>query len=265
MPSQPAAARRYRILQLVSEGETPAVGSMAAAFGVSTETIRRDLKALDKQGKLHRVYGGALPIGQQPQPPLSVRINEEATGKRSIGTLVAGLVQHNQWVFIGGGSTAMAAARALAAGPRLRVVTHMPAIADVMIEGGDHRVILTGGEYHPKYRNLVGDIVFDTLSSRAFDVAILGAYGVDETRGIVDNGEFGHRLKRFLMQRSQRTVWVADASKFGQPGHLCTAEFGSIDTIVTDRPPPPRIARRLAEAEDTLIWRPEHLESRIGD
>ena len=265
MPSQPAAARRYRILQLVSEGETPAVGSMAAAFGVSTETIRRDLKVLDKQGKLHRVYGGALPIGQQPQPPLSIRVNEDASGKLAIGNLVAGLVRPDQWVFIGGGSTAMAAARCLATGPRLRVVTHMPAIADVMVEGGDHRVILTGGEYHPRYRNLVGNIVFDILSHRAFDVAILGVYGIDETRGIVDNAEFGHRLKRFVMQRSQRTLWLADGSKFGQPGHLCTAEFGSIDTIVTDRPPPSQIAHRLAETKATLVWRPEHLERQADD
>lgn len=265
MPSQPAAARQYRILQLFSEGETPAIGSMAETFGVSTATIRRDLKELDKQGKLHRVYGGALPIGAPAQQPLSVRLGEAAPTKLAIGRLVAGLVRRDQWVFVGGGSTTVVTARCLAAGPPLRVITHMPAIADVMIERGKHRVLLTGGEYDPKYRNLVGNIVFDILSDRAFDIAILGAYGVDETRGIVDNNEFGHRLNRFLMQRSRRTVWVMDASKFGRPSHLCTAAFGTIDTIVTNQAPPAGIARRLAETDATVIWQPEHLEGEVDD
>ena len=262
MPSQPAAARRHRILQLVSEGEAPAVGSMAATFGVSTETIRRDLKVLDKQGKLHRVYGGALPVGRPAQPPVLDRVTEGASGKQAIGRLVASLVRPDQWVFIGGGSTALSVARCLATGPGLRVMTQMPAIADVMVDSGNHRVFLTGGEYHPRHRNTVGNTVFDTLSNRAFDIAIFGVYGIDAVRGIVDNAEFGHRLKRFLMQRSQRTVWVADGSKFGVAGHFCTAAFGAIDTIVTDRAPPPRIAGRLADGDATVIWHPEHLPSR---
>ena len=259
MTSQPAAARQHHIIQLMKEGVTPAVGSMAVTFGVSTQTIRRDLKALDEQGKLRRIYGGALPVGQSSQP-LSTRVNDETPSKLAIGTLVARLVRRDQWVFISGGSTALEAAQSLAAGPPLRVMTHMPAIADVMIDSGIHRVILTGGDYDPEHRNLVGDLVIDALANRAFDLAILGAYGIDERRGVVDGGDFVHRLKRRLMQQSERTVWLADASKFGRPGHLCTAAFGVIDTVVTDRVPPLRLSRRLADTGATAIWQPEQAD-----
>ncbi|MCG8598007.1 MAG: DeoR/GlpR family DNA-binding transcription regulator [Kiloniellales bacterium] len=210
--------------------------SVADELGVSTETIRRDLKQLESAGRLKRVYGGAVPLGRDI-PPLHVRMQMNPDGTEVIAKVITRYVEQDQWVYLSGGSPLIPIARRLADGPRLRVMTHMPAVADALIGASEHEIHLTGGRYHQAHRILQGDAVFDAIDGRLFDLAILGVHGLCASRGLVDALEFLSRLKRRIMGCVRRCIWVCDSSGFNLEGHFLTAPLEAIDTLITDDRP----------------------------
>ena len=244
-----AASRHQQILARVEAGSELSVSAMAMAFGVTTETVRRDLLILEAQGRLRRVFGGAVPIGRDV-PSADDRALANAIGKQAIGTLAAGLVRPGMWVYVDSGTTALAAARALAGRPAAQIITHMPSVAEALAtpDGSGHHVELTGGVYDARHRRLRGNAILDNVRDRRFDLAIIGVHGMTLDDGVVDWGDEQFRLKRLLLQRAQRCVWLADASKFGQPAHHRTAAFQDLDTLITDRVPPQAFQDRLRDA-----------------
>ena len=248
-----AVRRQQQILRLIQDGSDLSVGAIAAEFGVTTETVRRDLKALEGTGRLRRVYGGAVPVGRD-SPPLADRLVDNAEGKQAIGRLVAGLVSDDQLIYMSSGSTVLAVAQALAGGPRLTVMTHMPPVAEVLAAGGRNTVILTGGVYDPQHRALTGEAVPEAVTDRIFDLAIVGAYGLDPDFGLVDEPKYMFALKRRLKHQSRRCIWVADRTKFGRSGRFQTLTFQDLDVVVTDIRPPDAYHRRLVDAGVEVLW-----------
>ena len=249
-----AVIRHQQIVDRANSGADVSVGALAAEFGVSAETVRRDLVTLAAQGRLRRVFGGAVPIGRQG-PAADDRATTNAAGKAAIGKIVAGLVEPEMWVYVDSGTTALAVARELAAGPPLRVLTHMPAVAEALTAHNPtlHHVVLTGGAYDPRQRRLTGDLIVDMVRDRRFDIAVIGVHGLSEEDGVVDWREESSRFKRLLLRRARRCIWLADAPKFGVSAHHCTARFGDLDTLVTDMPPPPIFRQQLDAAKVTVL------------
>ena len=252
-----AVNRHQQILDRAKAGAELSVSAMAAAFGVSAETVRRDLVTLEAQGRLRRVFGGAVSIGRE-SPPVDDRATTNAAGKEAIAAIVAGLMEPGMWVFVDSGTTALTAARALAAGPPLHVLTHMPAVAEALAlrEDAGHHVELTGGVYNARHRRLMGPTVHDAVRDRKFDLAILGIHGMTIEDGVLDWGNEPFRLKRLLLQRARRCIWLADAPKFGRSAHHRTAAFEDLDTLVTDKPPPAAFHDKLHDAGVTVLQPP---------
>lgn len=248
-----AASRRKRMLEMIENGCELSVSAIAAEFDVATETVRRDLKELERRGLVRRVYGGGVPVGR-PSPPLSERVIENPDGKAAIAQIVLEAITPDLTIYMGAGSTMLAVAEALAAGPRITVLTHMPRIAEVMGEAMRHDVSLTGGVYRHEHRSLTGESVPNAIADRVFDVSIMGAYGLDLDFGLVDDAEDVFRLKRGLKQCSRRCIWVADQSKFGRSGRFRTMGFDQLDVLVTDRPPTDPYLNALTDAGVEVVW-----------
>ena len=249
-----AVNRHQQIIDRANAGAELSVSAMAAEFGVTPETVRRDLVTLEAQGRLRRVFGGAVPIGRQGLPAEDRAMTNPA-GKEAIGAIVAGLVRPEMWVYLDSGTTALAVARALATGPSLRVLTHMPAIAEALTvhEQAGHHVELTGGVYNARHRRLRGNAILDAVRDRRFDLSIIGVHGITLDDGVIDWSEAAFRLKRLLMSRARRCIWLAAAEKFGVSAYHRTAPFEDLDTLVTDRPPPPAFRSRLGDAGVTVL------------
>ena len=246
------ATRQQQILEKLWTGSDVNVAAVAEEFGVSTETVRRDLKARERAGKLRRSYGGALPV-EHGLSPLNRRVGEFAEAQDAIGQAAADMVEEGQWIYFGSGSTALAAARRMAGGVPLNVMTHMPAIADALAAGTGHRIFLTGGEYDPENGILHGERALEDVRERCFDLAVLGAHGIDLDNGIVDGFEFLFRLNRLVLKRAERCIWLADSEKFGRKLHFCTAPFEAAETLITDRAPPAAFGEALARARVALV------------
>lgn len=248
-----AVSRRNRMLEMIENGRELSVSAIAAEFDVATETVRRDLKELERQGLVRRVYGGGVPVGR-PSPPLSEREVENPDGKAAIARIVLEAITPDLTIYMGAGSTMLAVAKAMAAGPRVTVLTHMPRIAEVMGEAMRHEVSLTGGFYRHEHRALTGAAVPSAIADRVFDVAIMGAYGLDLDFGLVDDAEDVFNLKRGLKHCSRRCIWVADQSKFGRSGRFRTMSLDQLDVLVTDRPPADPYLNALTDAGVEVVW-----------
>ncbi|WP_117193988.1 DeoR/GlpR family DNA-binding transcription regulator [Rhizobium terrae] len=230
-----AAGRQRAIAKRITEQQGVRISSIAEDYGVSPETIRRDLLLLEKEGAIQRVYGGAIVADRGA--PIQERIKFQSEGKAAIAKIVAKLVKPNQRVFISGGSSNLAIAHALRDAAPLFVTTNMPAIAEALQGPAEHRVFLTGGEYIHSSGVLNGSQTLASISDCVFDLSIIGAYGIDLKFGLVESSRENQQLKQSLIERSHSSIFVADSTKFGASGAFCSAPLSKAGTIVTDQMP----------------------------
>jgi len=235
----PATARRARVLETVRRLQFASVADLSVAFGVSEVTIRSDLDALAEEGHVQRVRGGAVHrtadnLEASYEQSQDTRLDQ----KLRIGFAAATLVASGQTVILDSGTTAAAAARAIAARRDLHDVTVFtngvrtalelePAIPNLM-------VLLTGGTLRRQQHSLVnpfGTIILDQVHAH---VAILEAQGVDPSAGVTHINVGEAEIKRLMMRASRFRVLVADGSKIGQVSLVHLYGTDELDLLITD-------------------------------
>jgi DeoR/GlpR family transcriptional regulator of sugar metabolism len=228
------AQRRQEILQAVRSGATH-VADLAASFGVSEMTVRRDLSALAQAGKIERVRGGALNAGGEP--PFEETAVERLEGKDRIGAAAAALVEDGQTVMIDIGTTTLQAARHLHGRP-ITVVTTSLAVYEELVPDPAIELLLPGGLVRRNYRSLVGVLAEDTLRQLKADVCFLGTSAVDTALSVWDSTMIEVPIKRAMIAASDRVVLLADAHKFSSAGLVRVCEAPALDHVVSDAPLP---------------------------
>jgi DeoR/GlpR family transcriptional regulator of sugar metabolism len=225
-----AAQRRQRILRAVRGGTTQ-VAELAAAFGVSEMTVRRDLRDLESEGKLMRVHGGAVSVVAEPSfAEIEV---ERPTVKDAIGAAAAALVDDGQTIVLDIGTTTLALARHLR-GRTLTVITSNLAAYEELLAEATIELVLLGGIVRRNYRSLVGVLAEDALRQLRADVAFLGASGIDAELGILDTTMIEVPIKRAMMDAAEHCVLLADSAKFGMRGVVRVCGPERLHTLVTD-------------------------------
>lgn len=210
---------------------TARVPELAAAFGVSPMTVRRDLRMLAREGKLERVYGGA--ISADEDRPFAETAVERSEAKERIGAAAAALVKDGQTVMLDIGTTAVQVARFLRGRSLTVITTNLAAYEELMPEP-DITLILPGGVVRRDYRSLVGVIAEDSLSQLSADVAFIGTSGVDAEVSVWDTTMVEVPIKRAMMAAAERVVLLADRKKFSMGGVVRVCGAADIDQIVTE-------------------------------
>jgi DeoR/GlpR family transcriptional regulator of sugar metabolism len=251
------AARQQRIIAMISRGDIIAVGDLALQFGVSPETIRRDIRALEEAGGLRRVHGGAAPAGAvdlTARRPVVERLGVERGAKTLAARAALPLFEDGMNVFLGGSSTMLLLAEALAQqGPALSVTTNMIDIATMLAANGRCKVTLLGGVVNAATRTLTGANTLEALDRQVFDLAVCGASAIDPVHGVLGPSEWHAAIGAALAKRSRRLAFVADSGKFGRGDAYVVQPLVRIDTLATDRRPPPEIDEEIAAAGITLL------------
>lgn len=234
--ADPGAIRRQRLSELVMSHAFLRVADASRLLGVSEVTVRADLSALEAQGAITRVHGGAVPAAVR-ESPLEQTVGMDADIKRRIGEHAADLIRSGESVLLDVGSTALAAARALVARDDLRdvvVLTNGLSIA-LALEPAIPRftVVVIGGTLRPLQHSLVDPHATDALAGIYADVAVIGCNGVDGEAGVTNLNLAEAQVKRSMVRSSARRILLADASKLGRR-HL--GRIGGIedfDVLVT--------------------------------
>ena len=182
------------------------------------------------------------------------RLGVEREAKTLAARAALPLFEDGMNVFLGGSSTMLLLAEALAQqGPALSVTTNMIDIATMLAANGRCKVTLLGGVVNAATRTLTGANTLEALDRQVFDLAVCGASAIDPVHGVLGPSEWHAAIGAALAKRSRRLAFVADAGKFGRGDAYVVQPLGRIDTLATDRRPPPEIDEEIAAAGITLL------------
>jgi len=240
--------RRRRIEQALGRGQV-SVRALARELRVSEVTIRRDLKRLNTQGKLLRVYGGAVADDRMAYE-FSFREKEgrRREEKAAIGRAAARLVEPGEAVFLDTGTTTLAVARSLRLARVGLIVTINLCVASEYVGQRDTRVLVPGGEVSHLSPDLFGEWTLERLADMNVDVAFLGCDGVDAANGFYAADPKSAAVARLMLRQSRRAFLVADSAKFGRRAMVRIASVAGLTGVVTDSRVPRAQRRRLNSA-----------------
>lgn len=196
--------RRRQILDVLKRDGRTVAGELARMWGVSEDTIRRDLRDMASAGLLKRVHGGALPVAA-PLPELSVRRNLATEEKQRLAAAAVRLILPGQVVFLDGGTTTAEIVRQIPRDMALTVVTHAPTIAAELESHTAVEVVLIGGRIYKHSMVAVGPTALAAIERLRPDVFFLGATAAHPTEGL-STGDFEEAaIKRRILERSLAT------------------------------------------------------------
>lgn len=230
-------SRKADLLERLARDGQLQVGPLATEFGVSEDTLRRDLRDLAAEGKLIRVHGGAVPASPT-NIPLADRVGKHADEKSLLGKRLADLIGDDMVIIIDGGTTHLNIARALPSQRRCTVVTHSPAIAISFERHQNIEVILIGGRI---FRHSM--VALGTETAQAFDrihadLCLMGVTGVHPDLGLTTGDSDEAAIKRVMMGAAAETIVAATPDKIGRASPWQIAPLDQLSTLVLlgDRP-----------------------------
>ncbi len=239
-----AGSRRGLILQRLEADGFAAIAALARLTGVSEMTVRRDLQALQADGALQVVHGGATLPGAARGASFDARQSVNHQAKQRIARLAAlGIGRHDP-IALDAGTTAHALAAALPAGFAGCVVTSSVPVVQLFLERAGPRVIALGGELHQASRACIGPLAVEAASTLAVRTFFLGAAAVDG-RGVYVSTDLERPVKLALMGIAADVVLLADGSKFGGSAPVLLCPLERLHAVVTDVPPGAALARAL--------------------
>lgn len=247
-----AAERQLRIRDLFEAAEFLDLATLCRKLRSSESTVRRDLIALEREGVVRRVHGGALAAPREAQDYDFVRHSSRMAGEKArIAAAAAAQLEDGQIVILDGGSTTAAVARELL--PRsLHVLTNSLPIAEALKGARRLELTLTGGYLHGRLGVLLGPLTEQMLSSVAADVLIMGTGGITET-GFSNNDALLVGSQRTMIAVARRVVVVADHTKFGRSAMVPVAPLAAAHLVVSDRGLEPRFQDLLRSQGVELI------------
>ncbi|NLS05790.1 DeoR/GlpR transcriptional regulator [Rhizobium sp. P32RR-XVIII] len=187
---------------------------LALEFGVSEDTIRRDLREMAAAGLCERVYGGALPVSPAGGS-LTQRMGIALDRKELLAEAAVSQIAPGSTVFFDAGSTNLAIANALPVDLALTAATNAPAIAAALIDKPGVDVILIGGMVDRQVGGALGAKAMRDMEQFSPDLCILGACGVDLEAGVTTFGFEDAEFKRFATSKSRKVLVAATSEKFG--------------------------------------------------
>jgi DeoR family fructose operon transcriptional repressor len=206
---------------------------MARQLGVTGETIRKDLVRLERQGFLHRVHGGAIPLGSLVEPEVSQRI-EYSLEKDRIARAAVSHLPDSGSVLIDAGSTTARMAEHFPDDKALTVFTNALPIAQTLLSRPHISVFVIGGRLRSQTVATVGSWATRMMGEVNVDVAFLGTNGLSLQRGLTTPDADEGDVKRLMVARAQRKILLSDHSKFDLISMCTYGELADIDLLITD-------------------------------
>ncbi|WP_337001087.1 MULTISPECIES: DeoR/GlpR family DNA-binding transcription regulator [unclassified Microbacterium] len=228
-----AAQRKDHLLDLLQREGRVVAKTVADDLGVSEDAIRRDLRELADEGRVVRVYGGALPI-PAAEPPVHERRELATESKERVARRAVASIRPGATIVLDAGTTTLALARLLPSGTGLTVITPSPAIALAAAEHSDARVIMIGGELSRHSMVAGGGLAMEALQHLAADVFYLGASGVDPRHGLTTGELDDAATKRAIAARCTETIVLASEEKVGATARFPVLPLDAISAIITD-------------------------------
>lgn len=247
-----AAERRKQLVEMVNSNGSVRIGELAGLFGVSSETIRKDLIYLNDCGTLKKSFGGAVALSEYRERPVYSRSKENADKKALIARRALDFLTAGGVVFIDSGSTVLEAAKQFHAGMDIAVVTNSIAAMNVLANKGID-IHFVGGVFSDVTMATSGLWAVSALCTIKFDVALLGTSGFQSHSGPSVKTFPDAQVKQEVIKNSRKNIVLADSSKFMANAVVQYAQWLEIDALVTDEDAPEEDAKRISEATEIVL------------
>lgn len=225
--------RKIEIAQKIQQQGKVNVAELAAQYGVSAMTIRRDLAKLEQEGLVTVEYGGAiLRHHSLLEFDMEKKKTELLEEKKRIARSALSFVQEGESIFLDAGTTVGEIAHLLREKKNLRVMTNSLLAANILVKNKEIQLTMCPGEYRELSMAFMGQLTDEFLSSFHFDVLFLGIEGIMD--GIFVPDESDGITKKKLIQQANTVVCVADHSKFGKMFHYRIAGLENVDYLISD-------------------------------
>ncbi len=246
--------RRDNIISLLAAKGSASVSSMAKTFKVTQMTIRRDLSALDREGRLVRTHGGAM-LSRPSIVEFAFQEKSKArlAQKRAIARRASKLISPGTSVSIDTGTTTLEVARALAGRKGLKVLTPSLAVASALYAYDGIELVLLGGVARKGSPDLQGEITEANIARFRVHMAVLGADAISP-EGLYTTDAPVSRVSHAMIAGAGRRMLVADSSKLSQVAFVKFADWEDIDILVTDSQAPAAARRWLKRAVKKVIY-----------
>jgi DeoR/GlpR family transcriptional regulator of sugar metabolism len=231
----PTPERQRQILSLLSQQGRLSVAEIVMQFSISEATARRDLETLSSQGKAQRVHGGVIAVEQAPpELPILERETEQADEKARIGRAAANLVENNETVFLGSGTTVLEIARNLRDRRHLTVITNSLPVLNILAGSKEITVVSLGGMLRDSELSFIGHITEQALVEVRADKVFMGTRGVSLEHGLTNDYLQETLTDRAILKSGREVVIVADHTKVNRMATVLLAPLSSMHTFVTD-------------------------------
>jgi DeoR family transcriptional regulator, fructose operon transcriptional repressor len=240
---------RQRAIYLLALGQGSVdVADLARRYGVTTETIRRDLSDMQSRNLVRRVHGGAVPVERiSHEPILAAREVVNAEEKLRIATKAVDEVPERGSVIIDSGSTTQRLAAVFPVDRDVHVVTNSLTAALTLSRRGLGQLTVLGGAVRTNTLAMVDETTRAELQHITVDVLFTSCDGLSFQHGLTTPYREEQMIKRAMIERARRVVALVDQSKFGNVQMFGFAAFDEIDVLVTDTRADPEAAAILSD------------------
>lgn len=227
--------RQEQILNQIKRHETVTTQELAKEFQVSIMTIRRDLQVLEKEGYIRLIHGGAV-WNEEAVTEQTINYKKKiyAQEKQAIASYCRFLVHENQMIFIETGTTTQAVAEELTKINQLKIFTNSLLTLNTLAKFENNQFFAVPGAYRELSNGFVGSLANQFIEQFSFDLAFVGAEGIDLSNGISVPDMEDALTKKCVINNSKKVILVADHSKFGHSFSYKICDFESISCIITD-------------------------------
>lgn len=234
--------RQDKIIELLDEETFMAVVDLAEIIDVSEMTIRRDLKELEDDKKLVRLYGGAQKLKiKEKEFSTEEKIGQHIEKKEYIGKIMNTLISEGDVVYLGAGTTIYYALPYITT-PNLLIVTNSLISFNYLIEHTNHKLLLTGGEFMPTTAEFIGqhaESIFDNLN---IDISFAATNGIYNNNITTSNSLEG-QIQQAAFKSSKTKIIVADSTKFNTSDIFTFYKLSDLDYLITDNQIDPNVYR----------------------
>lgn len=246
-------ARHAKIIEIAKSHGRVLVDDLVREFGVSAQTIRKDLNDICDRGLLKRSHGGAVFDSGIENMEYEARRRIAAQEKDAIGQAAARIVPNNSSLFINIGTTTEAVSQALLGHTGLMVITNNINVANRMRIYPTLEVVIAGGVVRGSDGGIVGEAAVDFIKQFKVDYAVIGTSAIDGDGALLDFDYREVKVAQAIIANARHVIVVSDSTKFERTAPVRIAHLSQVNTFITDHCPSPSVRQVCQEAGVTLI------------
>ena len=228
------ANRQADLVKYIDMKKSATCAELSSFFGVTEETIRKDLQELSEKGDLIRTFGGAAIREYSTERPLDQRIIQHFAEKQKIVYEASKLITPGNLIVMDAGSTISVLAKEIINIKNVIVLTNSLENTNILAQYPEVSVYCTGGKLHKDSLSFQGILTENAISTYNAEKAFISCAALDSKLGVMDTNEEEARIKRRMIEISREVYLLTDSSKIGNVAHITTCPIGTLTAIVTD-------------------------------